>query len=36
VSDALLIASGLMVLAMVIAIVDLVQHRRGTPTRGEI
>jgi EmrB/QacA subfamily drug resistance transporter len=36
VSDALLIASGLMVLAMLIAIADLVQHRRRTPERGEI
>jgi MFS family permease len=34
VSDALLIASGLMLLAMSIAIADLVQHRRRTPERG--
>jgi hypothetical protein len=31
VSDALLIASGLMLLAMLIAIADLLQHRRRTP-----
>jgi MFS family permease len=34
VSDALLIASALMLLAMSIAIADLVQHRRRTPERG--
>jgi hypothetical protein len=34
VSDALLIAAGLMLLAMVIAIADLIQHRRRTPERG--
>jgi EmrB/QacA subfamily drug resistance transporter len=35
VSDALLIASGLMLLAMVVAIADLVQHRRRTPGQAE-
>jgi EmrB/QacA subfamily drug resistance transporter len=35
VSDALLIAAGLMLLAMLIAIADLVQHRRRTPEGGE-
>jgi EmrB/QacA subfamily drug resistance transporter len=34
VSDALLIAAGLMLLAMLIAVADLVQHRRRTPERG--
>jgi EmrB/QacA subfamily drug resistance transporter len=34
VSDALLVASGLMLLAMLIAVADLLQHRRRTPERG--
>jgi EmrB/QacA subfamily drug resistance transporter len=34
VSDALLIAAGLMLLAMLIAIADLMQHRRRTPEPG--